>query len=128
MDTKKLKPFDLEAAKAGAPVVTRDGRSARIICTDLKNGIYSVIALIPNEYEGEDFETYTINGKYHCGGFEDCRDLFMAPTKRQGWVNIYKDSVGDTRGCFVYGTQQQAREHARIALGYIATIPVEWEE
>ena len=34
---KKLKPFDLEAAKAGAKVITRDGRPVRIICFDRKN-------------------------------------------------------------------------------------------
>lgn len=31
-----LKPFDLEAAKQGKPVCTRDGRKARIVCFDLK--------------------------------------------------------------------------------------------
>lgn len=31
-----LKPFDLEAAKAGKPVCTRDGRKARIICFNAK--------------------------------------------------------------------------------------------
>lgn len=38
MEEKKLnlKPFDLEAAKAGKPVCTRDGRKARIICFDAK--------------------------------------------------------------------------------------------
>lgn len=38
MEEKKLnlKPFDLEAAKAGKPVCTRDGRKARIICWDKK--------------------------------------------------------------------------------------------
>lgn len=38
MGEKKLnlKPFDLEAAKAGKPVCTRDGRKARIICFDAK--------------------------------------------------------------------------------------------
>lgn len=32
----KFKPFDLEAAKAGAPVMTRAGRPARILAFDLK--------------------------------------------------------------------------------------------
>ena len=50
MEEKKLnlKEFDLEAAKAGKPVCTRDGRKARIICFDAKrkdgekyNGSYS---------------------------------------------------------------------------------------
>ena len=31
-----LKPFDFEAAKAGKPVCTRDGRKVRIICFDAK--------------------------------------------------------------------------------------------
>lgn len=36
MKEKKLnlRPFDLEAAKAGKPVCTRDGRKVRIICFD----------------------------------------------------------------------------------------------
>lgn len=47
MEEKKLnlKPFDLEAAKAGKPVCTRDGRKARIICWD-KKGNYPIVALI----------------------------------------------------------------------------------
>lgn len=49
---KKL-PFDLEKAKAGAKLVTRDGRLARIICWDLKTASYSpkIIYLILNEHE-----------------------------------------------------------------------------
>lgn len=34
--TKKLKPFDLEASKAGAPVMTRDGRPVRILAFDVE--------------------------------------------------------------------------------------------
>ena len=32
-----LKPFDLQKAKEGKPVCTRDGRKARIICFDVNN-------------------------------------------------------------------------------------------
>lgn len=47
MNKKKLnlKPFDLEAAKQGKPVCTRDGRKARIICFDAK-GNNPIVALI----------------------------------------------------------------------------------
>ena len=34
---KNLKPFDLQAAKSGKPVCTRDGRKVRIICFDSKS-------------------------------------------------------------------------------------------
>ena len=40
-----LKPFNLEAAKDGKPVCTRDGRKARIICFDAKR-THPIIALI----------------------------------------------------------------------------------
>lgn len=47
MKEKKLnlRPFDLEAAKAGKPVYTRDGRKVRIICFDAKC-IKPIVALI----------------------------------------------------------------------------------
>ena len=40
-----LKEFNLEAAKSGKPVCTRDGRKARIICFDAK-GDKPIIALV----------------------------------------------------------------------------------
>lgn len=43
-----LKPFDLEAAKAGKPVCTRDGRKARIVCYDRKSENYPILALVEN--------------------------------------------------------------------------------
>lgn len=45
-ENNKFKPFDLEQAKAGKPVCTRDGRKARIICFDLKNGNHPIVAAI----------------------------------------------------------------------------------
>ena len=36
---KNLKEFDLEAAKSGKPICTRDGRKARIICFDKKRSL-----------------------------------------------------------------------------------------
>lgn len=52
METKennKFKPFNLEQAKAGKPVCTRDGRKARIICFNAKTLCdYPIIALVEN--------------------------------------------------------------------------------
>lgn len=38
-----MKPFDLDAARAGASVCTRAGAGARIICFD-RDAIYPVVA------------------------------------------------------------------------------------
>lgn len=67
-----MKNFDLAAAKAGAPVCTRDGRSARIICTDCR-GVDSVLALV--DYgASESLKGYRPTGNY---GGPDYFDLMM---------------------------------------------------
>lgn len=66
-----MKPFDLEeynrlVAEGKTPkLVTRDGRSARIICTD-KDGDFPLVALIKSE-DKELIETYTSKGNYRVG-------------------------------------------------------------
>ena len=58
----KTKKFDIEKAKAGAKVVTRDGRPARIICFD-RQGELSIVALIAfDKYER--VGSYYYNGKF----------------------------------------------------------------
>lgn len=50
INMQKMKPFDLEAAKAGKPVCTRDGIKARIICFDVINkSNYPIIALLEDK-------------------------------------------------------------------------------
>ena len=43
---KIMKQFDLAAAKAGAAVCTRNGKSVRIICTDRIHEHYALITLV----------------------------------------------------------------------------------
>lgn len=47
---KNLKPFDLETAKAGKPVCTRDGRKARIICFDMNSFNNHIIVALGTYY------------------------------------------------------------------------------
>lgn len=125
MEEKKLnlKPFDFEAAKAGKPVCTRDGRKARIICFDTINkGNYQIIALL--EDKGcEAIFYYNKDGKCNVGTE---RDLMMLTEKKEGWINIYKD-FEDTV-CCAYLTKEDALKNRSIEYGYITTIKIEWEE
>lgn len=127
MEEKKLnlKEFDLEAAKAGKPVCTRDGRKARIICWD-KKGNYPIVALIQDNENSEHIEYYTENGIFSNGGNEKNRDLMMFTRKKEGWLNIYKD-FEDTV-CCVYPTEKEALEDGETEKDYITTIKIEWEE
>ena len=91
-----LEPFSLEAARAGKPVCTREGRKARIICFD-KQGGSPIIALVETfvvEYDCIREETYyyTIDGLAIGQNAESKDDLMMLPEKREGWINVKKDA------------------------------------
>ena len=114
---KNLKPFNLEAAKSGKPVYTRDGRKARIICFD-SNGGRPIVALV-TECDDEEEIPY----KYHCDGSYNCQsipsdnDLMMLPEKRIGWITINKDA----------GLFKSKEEAERYCTKDYATVRVEFE-
>ena len=91
MEEKKLnlKPFDLDEAKAGKPVCTRDGRKARIICFD-RDWDMHIVALVSDPL-GESVHYYLSNGKVDFDKQND-EDLMMLPEKKEGWININKDA------------------------------------
>ena len=101
--------------------MTRDGRNARIICTDAK-ALYPIIALVesPNHVD-EIASSYTKDGYFSPGEEYDC-DLFFASEKHEGWVNIYPQ--GRLGG--LYGSAEKAKQNAGSAL--IAIVKIEWEE
>ena len=113
-----LKPFDIQKAREGKPVCTRDGRKARIICFDLKNDEYPIVAAVEND-SSETLFSYTTNGEI-ADGIESDKDLMMLLEKKEGWVNVYKDSVYDTKDEALIG-----RSESR---GYIDTIKINWSE
>lgn len=125
MKEKKLnlKEFDLEAAKAGKPVCTRDGRKARIICFDAKCN-KPIVALI-YDCNKETVLQYLENGRFFVDQI-DKYDLMMLPQKKEGWVNIYKD-FEDTV-CCIYSTEKEALEEKETEEDYITTVKIEWEE
>lgn len=88
-----LKPFDIEAAKSGKPVYTRDGRKARIICFDRINGDYYKIVACVTAFDG-DFEEvlfYGIDGYIVDSQNPKDEDLMMFPEKKEGWINICRN-------------------------------------
>lgn len=125
MEEKKLnfKPFDLEAAKAGKPVCTRDGRKARIICFDAKCN-KPIVALI-YDCNKETVLQYLENGRFFVDQI-DKYDLMMFPQKKEGWVNIYKDF--EETVCCIYSTEKEALEEKETEEDYITTVKIEWEE
>lgn len=129
-----MKPFNLEEAKAGKPVCTRDGRPARIICFDAKSA-YPIVALTPDIDGDEIVESYTADGYYYSDRSANVNNLMMAGEKHEGWINIYKEKYEDSQevilGGNIYNSEQVAKDISKGVienLQHIATIKIEWEE
>lgn len=124
INMQKMKPFNLEAAKAGKPVCTRDGRKARIICFD-RNWEYPIVALIECENGEEMISACDKDGKariYETQG----TDLMMLPEKKEGWVNLCKNNHGDTLAVGIFSNREEAVSNCPPT--YLSTIKIEWEE
>lgn len=128
-----MKPFNLEEylANPSKKVVTRDGRKVRIICTDAK-GVFPIIALVErcDATFGtvEEPITYTKGGDYYSGK-EHIFDLFFAPEKHEGWLNIYRSESGFYLRGNPYKSKEEAEEVAKANYKtFCATVKIEWEE
>lgn len=124
-----MKPFDLELAKQGKPVCTRDGRPVRILCFDRKSvDEYSILALV-DEGNRESFIVCTSRGKFYKYGNDNPYDLFMSPVKKEGWINIYKELNSDhVFTSPVYKTLDEANKVRDMSDIFLGTSKIEWEE
>ena len=123
-----MKEFNLEEFKKNPSqkVVTRDGREVRIICTDRKE-TQPIIALVTKNGK-EEVRSYYQNGRWSNTNEWDL-DLFFAPIKREGWVNIYRDRSGAFSSQFIFESEKKAKEIiGKDHKTYIATVKIEWEE
>lgn len=119
--TSNLKPFDIQKAKEGKPVCTRNGRKARIICFDRICGddYYKIVACV-TAFDG-DFEevlSYGIDGYIVDSQNPKDEDLMMLPEKKEGWILLRKD------GC-VFDNEEVAKKNCTDDY-FVAK--VEWED
>jgi hypothetical protein len=122
-----MKPFNLEDAKRGEPIVCRDGTPAKFIAhVPEANDGRRLIVLISNF-----IFTHFENGREYPSDTD--RDLFMAPKKRTVWVNFYanggalhfdSEMNADTNHLYV---RESAYHHNYPRIGNRA-YPVEIEE
>lgn len=122
-----MKPFDLEKAKAGAPVITRDGREARIICFDAKQED-PLIVLVTNKSGFENDYSYLENGRYQITK-ENPLDLFMKPIKRTYYFNVFKHQSGVIYAGHTRNSLNEAIACAKgVEAELIKTVSIEIEE
>ena len=127
-----MEQFSLEKylANPSRKVVTRDGCPVRILCTDKKSYNEQIVGLIMGDNGMEFISTWTQQGKSFFNS-DTPNDLFFAPEKHEGWVNLYKwlgkeytYHLGN-----VYNSKAEAENgSSNNNYKYVTTIRIEWEE
>lgn len=124
-----MKQFSLDEylKNSNRKLITRDGKSVRIICLDRKGANYPIIALIDNEKGSEYMMTYDSNGRSYCSIIDAPYDLFFAPEKKEYWLNIYRDACGVPFSGGSYKTEKEAIKNKSLFSDYIDTVKIEYD-
>ena len=122
-----MRQFDLDKylKNPNRKVVTRDGRSVRIVCTDMIGTSYPILAICRVDATHDCYYSYTLNGKHNLG-VDSRLDLFFVPEKRSGWINIYSRTGDAHASRRIYDTEEEALKCASVER--VDTIKIEWEE
>ena len=111
-------------------VITRDGKSVRIVCTDIMGATYPVLAIYKNNPTHEVWNSYTTNGRLYAEVNDSQADLFFAPEKHEGWINLYQMDYGIYANSDVYPTKEEAERYGKFSshANYVTSCKIEWEE
>ena len=107
-------------------VVTRDGKAVKIHLTN-----YDPCQPIIAEIEGHNYsQSFTKDGRYYIDDRNSPYDLFFAPEKHEGWLNVYRhtDTGEVTFGAILHTSREKAEKIGRADGYYAATAKIEWEE
>jgi hypothetical protein len=123
-----MRPFDLKKALSGEPVVTRNGTttSALHFFPSANSQTQRVIAVI-----GGIIRQFYDDGRWAIARNDSDYDLFMAPVKRQEWVNIYKKHGRLSCSEQPYGSYEDAIDGKSSGFcgEYVNSVLIrEWEE
>lgn len=112
-----MKPFNLEAALAGAKVVTRDGDEVtQLTLFNVSKDGYVLYGVLNFEVH-----SWLVNGKYYRID-ESNNDLFMAHVKIEQWVARYGNYLHLDS---IYDTEAECKAAHQLASDYHK---IEWEE
>ena len=135
-----MKPFNLEEAKAGKPVCTRDGRDVRILCFDLKSTSRPIVAAVQHEADKEDeyVTTYSVLGHHFSDRVNEGDDLMMKSEKICGWIGICRkcddcydgDPEEVSWTTHLYSTREKAEKAIKTLCrtSKFEVKQIEWEE
>ena len=118
--THKTRPFNLEEALLGLPIVTRSGKKIQILkYDDLKNKLW-----VKHSPE-EEYEPYFLDGKYHYNLTCEA-DLFMGPITKTEMYFVVKDDHGNVN--FVPAKKIKEFKDPIIIQNISVDVPISKEE
>jgi hypothetical protein len=124
-----MKNFNLKKVRQGHQVQTKNGKTVKILKTDLNNK-KPIIGYYEKEDGSQQFCKWNEYGKIS-NNMESGFDLIMKPEKKEGWINIYRDGNRYCTGNRVYDTKEDAQHKLKVRglLNRILdTVKIEWEE
>lgn len=115
-----MKPFNLEKAKQGAKVITRNGDKVEILTFSRRNPDFPIVALV-DEGDEDVVHMYTNEGRYYKLSQDSYLDLMMAPTKV--YMNVYRVGKTYELGENTFSTREKAMDCR--GTGYVKTIEID---
>ena len=114
-----MKPFNLERALAGDPVITRNGKEVTVLYLfkqeHVKHPVLGVIDEYAIHWSKEGYRSSS------CSPNE--WDLFMAPEKKSIWVNVY-ESADDGNLFLMTLLSKEEALMGKVVGNYIKTIEI----
>lgn len=119
-----MKPYTIESYKAGKTPMTRAG----VELTQFAYFEHSEQPFVFTKF-GESclFSCYP-NGGYLFDRRESVNDLFEAPVKREGWINVYASGEVRIVSAAVHPTKESAIAAMSASCKLLTTIKIEWED
>lgn len=123
----KMREFDLQKALAGEKLITRDGRKITEIYQfkTYNKSEFNIMGVIENE------EMFHYDESGRAGRFgEFPQDLFMAPTTKTYYVNVYENDIetGSINGRRIHCSKEEAQTYELNDRTHIARIEFTVEE
>lgn len=123
-----MKPFNLDEylKNPNKKVVTREGRSVTILCTNFLSS-EPIVAEIKELNCSMSFDT---NGRHSNNSIarNPSIDLFFAPEKHEGYAVVHCYNGEYYLGDAIYFTKEEADNNAEKWNDSVSVIKIEWEE
>jgi hypothetical protein len=120
-----MEPFNLEKAKAGDPVITRDGHRVKIYIFDAIKPDYPLVGVVFEADNHLELTEWTAEGCYYDDEPSN-NDLFMGTVEHTGYIIV--NSVHPDNGIFLDSIPVKIYKKAPKECDNTKVLKITWEE